>query len=147
MPIDIIDESSITESDQLRPVSSRTLSKENVEATPISVSSSSSAPSREPVPKESPKPVVKQQKSENAQYGDAGSSSISRGGIFRPSGEHTLFRLPTTLQSNYSSKLRTNTASDSINEPEASAFTFVGFLQSWELASPGERWELLCVSD
>ena len=146
MPIDIIDESSITESDQLRPVSSRTLLKGSTEASPNSAPSTSTLSSREPVPKETPKQAEKQKRGERES--DAGSTSASRGGIFRPSGEHTLFRQPTSLQLDSSSERRTHTTLNEFDELKASPpFTFVEFLQSWELASPGERWKLLCVSD
>ncbi|EJC98017.1 TPR-like protein [Fomitiporia mediterranea MF3/22] len=141
IPIEIVEAdssplSSARSTDLLTPVSSRQLHPKPEDALPTPLPSPSQAPSRtlDPAPK-----ATKSQ--------SPAKPTSTRGGIFRASGKHTLFRTPEPSSPSPKSttlppKPTTITKEDVVLQP--APLSLFEFSRAWELASPTERWDLLC---
>lgn len=97
-------------------------------------------------------PVAEKPAIENPGSGDAPKPPANaRGGIFRPSGNHTIFRPPsppinargTQHEGKSIRKPKPfSTEAEVVQRPPISLFEFT---RSWHRASPPERWDLICV--
>ncbi|THH11664.1 hypothetical protein EW145_g495 [Phellinidium pouzarii] len=132
VPIEIVEEASTSGAGQtLTPIASRLLTPKPEQPLPIPTPS----PARQSSSKSSPiSTATSHQKT----------TPTVQGGIFRPSGDHTTFCTPsgTASSSTPSQKVAPKAAeSDSLQLSPLSLFELN---RSWELASPLERWDLLC---
>ncbi|KAI5122439.1 hypothetical protein M0805_008752 [Coniferiporia weirii] len=137
VPIEIVESSSPSNAgDSLTPISSRPLISKHERTLPTQVSSPARLSPSEKTSESSDKAGEHQKTAPSA-----------RGGIFRPSGEHTLFRAPSksspSSPSISSSKPAAPLASEK-DSPQPSPLSLFDLNRSWELASSSERWDLLC---
>ncbi|KAL5520046.1 hypothetical protein ACEPAG_1706 [Sanghuangporus baumii] len=141
VPIEIVegDVSSSTDielKEMLTPISSRSLQPETEVALSTPLPSSAREPSQTKLA--SPASLEPQDSTKSA-------PSV-RGGIFRPSGQHTLFRPPKPSRSDSQpSAIQSNLPfTENDDTPQPSPLSLFDFARNWELASPTERWDLLC---
>ena len=141
VPIEVVEAEAsssncIVTTDAITPISSRSLRSDIEAALPTPLPS----PAREPPQaKKHPSPALD-------------SPSITpipsvRGGIFRPTGQHTLFgsEAPSSDPSIPTFQPNTPVMQDD-DTPRPSPVSLFEFTRTWEVALPAERWDLLCVS-
>ncbi|KAL5524588.1 hypothetical protein ACEPAF_9728 [Sanghuangporus sanghuang] len=144
VPIEIIEgdvssSNDIESNEMLMPISSRSLQPDTEVPLPTPLPSPDGEPSQtKPV---SPAPPESQDSTKSTK-----SPPSVRGGIFRPSGQHTLFRSPESSRpDSQPSTIRSNLPfTENDDTPQPSSLSLFDFARTWELASLTERWDLLC---
>ncbi|TFK69509.1 TPR-like protein [Pluteus cervinus] len=114
--------------DSLKPVSSRRLN--TPKTTPDTTTPTAPEPPSQATPPPAPKSFV-----EAKQAREATKTTRVGGGIFRPSGQHTIFQTRDLPAKTAASETRPRNA--------PTKMTLFNFTRSWERATQQERWDLL----
>lgn len=153
MPIEVVEPtSSASTIESLSPTPSTSTKPAASQFPPAKEEDSRSKPLASPTidPPPATSPAAEKPAIENLGSADAPKLN-ARGGIFRPSGDHTIFRPPSPPNNtrgirHEETSIRKpkpySTEAEVVQRPPISLFEFT---RSWDRASPPERWDLICV--